>query len=93
MADDSFTYSPDHDAQNTFVFNKQREIRALDRQGTQQQRPESPTVALPCMQVNARYVDSIKGTSSRKDAPQWPIYPPFQPCRINKRREIIAQAL
>ena len=34
------------------------------RQGTQQQRPETPTVTQPGMRVNARSVNSIKGTSS-----------------------------
>ena len=33
---------------------------ALDRQGTQQQRPESPAVTPPGMRVNTRYVNSIK---------------------------------
>ena len=33
-------------------MNQQREIIALDRQGTQQQRPKSPTVTPPGMRVN-----------------------------------------
>ena len=45
-------------------INKQREAIAVDRQGTQQQRPESPTVTPPGMQVNARYINSTKGASS-----------------------------
>ena len=34
----------------------------LNRQGRQQQRPESPTVTPPGMRVNTRYVNPIKGT-------------------------------
>ena len=54
---------------SSLLLNQQREIIALDRQGTQQQRPESPTVAPPGMRVNTRYINSTKGTSSKKDAP------------------------
>ena len=50
---------------------------ALDRQGTQQQRPESPTITPPRMRVNTRYINSIKGTPSKQGCPQWHIYPPF----------------
>ena len=50
-------------------INKQREITALDRQGTQQQRPESPTVTPPGVRVNTRYINFTKGTSSTRDAP------------------------
>ena len=50
-------------------INKQREIIALDRQGTQRQRPESPTATPPGMRVNTRYINPTKGTSSKKDAP------------------------
>ena len=39
-------------------ITKQREIIALDRQETHQQRPESPTVTPPCMRVNTRYINS-----------------------------------
>ena len=46
---------------------KQKEIIALDRQGTQQQRPASPTVTTSGMRVNTRYINSTKGTSSKKD--------------------------
>ena len=38
-------------------INKQREIIALDRHGTQQQRLESPTVTPPGMRVTATYVN------------------------------------
>ena len=48
---------------------REREIIALDRQGTQQQKPEPPTVTSPGMRVNTRYINSTKGTSSKKDAP------------------------
>ena len=51
------------------VRKQQREIIALHRQGTQQQRPESPTVTPPGVRVNIRYKNSTKGTSSKKDAP------------------------
>ena len=37
--------------------------KVLDRQGTQQQRPESPTVTPPGVWVNTRYINSTKGTS------------------------------
>ena len=30
------------------------------------------------MRVNARYINSTRGASSKKDAPQWHIYPTFQ---------------
>ena len=53
----------------SYPINKQRGITALDRQGTQQQRPESPTVTPPGVRVNTRYINSTKGTSSKKDAP------------------------
>ena len=46
-------------------------ITALDRQGTHQQRPESPTVSPTGMQINTRYMNSTKGTSSMKNAPMW----------------------
>ena len=42
---------------------------ALDRQGTQQQRRESPIVTPPGVRVNTRYVISTEGTASKKDAP------------------------
>ena len=44
------------------IINKQRELMALNRQGTQQQRPESPVGTPPGMQVNTIY--SPKGTFS-----------------------------
>ena len=34
--------------------------------GTQHQRPESPTVTPPGMQVNTRYINTTKGTSQVK---------------------------
>ena len=37
------------------------------QQGTPQQRPESPTVTPPSVRVNTRYVNSTKGTASKKD--------------------------
>ena len=37
------------------VQSQQRELIGLNRQGTQQQRPESPTLTPPGMQVNAGY--------------------------------------
>ena len=55
--------------------NKQREKIALDRQGTQKQKPESPTVSPPGVRVNTRYINSTKGTSLKKDAPSG-IYTP-----------------
>ena len=44
-------------------INKQREIIALNRQRTQQQSPDSTTVIPPGVRVNARYINSAKGTS------------------------------
>ena len=35
-------------------------------------------VTPPGVQVNTRYINSTKGTSSQKDSPQWHRYPPFQ---------------
>ena len=64
------------DGQNDFPNNQQREFLAFNRQGTQQQRSESPTVSPPGMRVNTGYRNSTQGTSSKKDAPQWHIYPP-----------------
>ena len=43
---------------------------ALDRQGTQQQRPESPTITLTWHASKFKIINSTKG-SSKKDAPQW----------------------
>ena len=37
---------------------------ALDRQRTQHQRSESPTVTAPGMRLNIRYINSTEGTSS-----------------------------
>ena len=60
-------------------INKQREIIALDRQGIQEERPESPTVTPPGVRVNnTRYINSSQGTSSNIGCPQWHLYPPFQ---------------
>ena len=58
------------DEQPTWVekINEQKKITALDRQVTQQQIFESPTVTPPGIQVNTsicRYINSAKGTSSR----------------------------
>ena len=52
-------------------IKKQREIIALDKQGTQQQRPESPTVTPPGVRVNTRYINSSKGTLSRLSSFFW----------------------
>ena len=49
-------------------INNQREIIALDRQGTLQERPESPAITPPGERVNTRYINSANGTSSKKDA-------------------------
>ena len=51
----------------SWQINKQREIIALDRQGTQQQRPESPTSSPSGVRVNMNYTNSTKGTSSKKE--------------------------
>ena len=48
-----------------WTINKHKEVIALDRQGTQKQRPELPKVTPPGMGVN----NFTKGTSSKKDAP------------------------
>ena len=47
-----------------FRAKSSTEIIALDRQGTQQQRPDSPAVTPPGVRVNTRYKNSTKGTSS-----------------------------
>ena len=47
-------------------ISKERKIKALDRQGTQQQRSESPTVTQPGVRVKTRHINSTKGTSSKK---------------------------
>ena len=44
-------------------INKQRELTAFNRQGTQRKRPELPTVTLPGMPVNSGYANFTKGTS------------------------------
>ena len=41
----------------------------LDRQGTRQQRPESPAVTQLGMRVNTWYINSTKGRSPKTDAP------------------------
>ena len=48
----------------TEMVNKQREMIVLNRQGTQQQRPESPTVTTPGMRGNTRYINTTRSTSS-----------------------------
>ena len=52
-------------------INKQREIIALNKQGTQQQRPESSTVTPPGIQVNTRYInskcESLQGNASKNN--------------------------
>ena len=45
-------------------LNQRREVTALNRQGTQQQRPESPTVAPFGMRINTEYINSTTGTPS-----------------------------
>ena len=66
------------------LLQETKEIIVLNRQGTQQG-PESPTVTPPGMRVNTRYINSTKGTSSKKKkkkgCPQWHIYPPFRHTR------------
>ena len=49
------------------LLQETKEIIALDRQGTQQQRPESPTVTPPGVRVNTRYKNSTKGTCSKQN--------------------------
>ena len=53
--------------------NKRRELTALNRQGTQQQRPESLTVTPPGMRMNTGYINPTKSTPS-KVYPQRYIY-------------------
>ena len=48
-------------------INRRREIKAFDRQRTQQQRPESPTVTPPGMRVNIRCINSTKSTFSNEE--------------------------
>ena len=57
---------------------KQRELVVFNKQVTQQQRPEQLTVTSPDMRVNTGCINSTKGSSSKKDAPQWLTQPPFQ---------------
>ena len=61
-------------------IHKQRELIALHRQGTRQQRPQWPTVTPPGMRVNTEYINSTKGKSSEKDGPSgmWHINLPFR---------------
>ena len=47
-------------------LSKRREMTPLDRQETQQQRPEWPMVSPPGMRVNTRDINSTKDTSSKK---------------------------
>ena len=47
----------------TAKINIHRKIIALDRQGTQEQRPELPTVTPPGVQVNTRYI-KVKSDSN-----------------------------
>ena len=54
---------------NWVWYYQQREIIALNRHGTQQQRPESPMVTPPGMRVNTRYINSKKGASSKRMPP------------------------
>ena len=49
------------------LLQETKEIIALDRQGTQQQGPESPTVTPPGVRVNTRYKNSTKGTCSKQN--------------------------
>ena len=63
------------------IINIQRELIALDRQGTQQQRFESTTITPPGVRVNTRYINSTKGTSSKKDAPSGMYTLHFRPTR------------
>ena len=44
--------------------NKQREVRALNRQGTQQRKPQSFSVTPPSVRVNAAYMKFTKGASA-----------------------------
>ena len=63
-------------------INKQRELTELYRQGTQQQRPESPTITPSGMRVNTGYKNSTEGTSSKtKTKTCLPLlsYPPLHP--------------
>ena len=48
-----------------------RELTALDRQRTQQQRPKSSVATPPGMQVNTRYMNSTKGTSPKYEDGQF----------------------
>ena len=50
-------------------INEQRGVIALNRQGTQQKRPESPSVTPPGMGANTGHVNSTKGTSSGTPPP------------------------
>ena len=48
------------------LINQQREIIALDRQRTQQQRPESPTVTQSGMREDTSYITPQKVHSQNK---------------------------
>ena len=47
----------------TTRINQYRQLIALSRQGTQQKRPQSPTVTPPGMRVNTGHINSTKSTS------------------------------
>ena len=56
-------------------INKQREIIVLDRQGTQQQRPESSMVTPPGVQVNYIQSSTFRGcTFGGIYIPWWNLY-------------------
>ena len=52
-------------------LSQQREIIALDRQGTQQQRPESPTVTPPGVRVNTSSYKLHQRYILEKGCPKW----------------------
>ena len=58
-----------HPVQTVPRKQQTREMIALDRQGTRQQRPESPAVTQLGMRVNTWYINSTKGRSPKTDAP------------------------
>ena len=45
-----------------------QQTKGVSRHGTQQQRPESPTVTPPSMRVNTGYINSTNGTGKKEDA-------------------------
>ena len=58
--------------------------KAFNRQGTQHQRPESPTVTPPGIRENTGYINSTKRTSSMRSSNQPFFYLALFICRLSR---------